>query len=202
MAFNKRVIVTAAGTTALGVGMVIGAATGSLDALAQETPPGMETPARVAQDGDPDARLAQAYESFVAALASELDSDETAIDAAIRTALKQQIAEMAAAGGLDADQAVALQERIDAAEAPLFLGFGGPGGPGRMHGFDGLGGMHHGPRGDWDNHGPKGGFAGEDNETRETPVGIEPPATLPTDDDASSPSAPADETATESTAVS
>jgi hypothetical protein len=201
MVFNKRVFVTAVGTTALGLGLVIGTATAIPTALAQETTPGVENPARVAQDGDPEARLAQAYDSFVAALASELDSDETAIDAAIRTALKQQIEELAAAGDLDAEQVAALQERIDAAEAPLFLGFGGPGGPRGMHGFDGRGGMHHGPRGGWDDRGPKGGFAGVDNETREAPVGIEPPATLPTEDDASSPSAPV-ETETGSAAVS
>ena len=201
MAFNGRGLMTAVGATALGFGIVIGAATSIPDAMAQETSPGVETPARVAREGDPEARLAQAYDSFVAALASELDSDETAIDAAIRAALKQQIAELAAADGLEADQVAALHERIDAAEAPLFLGFGGSGGPRGMQEFDGRGGMHHGPRGAWEDRGPKGGFASEDNKTREAPVGIEPPATLPTEDDASSPSAPV-ETATGSTAVS
>jgi hypothetical protein len=76
-------------------------------------------------------------------LASELGSDETAVDAAIRTALTEQVEEREAAGDLDIEQAAAIRAVIEVSESPLPLGFGGRGG---MHGFGGRDGRH-GPGG-------------------------------------------------------
>ena len=133
----------------------------------------MEAPVQDAQRAEFEAQRVQAYDSFVAALASELDVDEAAVDAAIRSVLKQQIAAQEAAGRLDADQVVELQAMIDDAEAPLFLGFGGPGGfggRGRMPEFGGRQGGFAGPGGE--HYGPRGGFEGT---LPEMPEGVAPP---------------------------
>jgi hypothetical protein len=184
---TPRRLLTTIGATALGFALIIGGAATIPHAFAQEATQVVEVPAQTEQVADPDARLAEAYDSFVASLASELHVDEAAVDAAIRIALKDQVAVQQDAGNLDADQAAAIEARIDAADAPLFLGIGGPGGfagHGRMHGFagpedgfKGFGGDHHGPR---------AGFPGAPGEL---PAGLTPPVS-PSASDAADQSAP------------
>src|SRR5215217_5794080 len=143
---TPRGLLTTIGATALGFGLVIGAAPAIPDVFAQEaTPPAIEAPTQSAQGQriDFEAQRAQAYDSFVASLASELGSDEAAVDAAIRTALTEQVDERATAGDLGAEQAAAMKAVIDVSEAPLFLGFGDRGG---MHSFADYDGRH-GPGG-------------------------------------------------------
>src|SRR5215207_1392646 len=134
---TPRGLLTTIGATALGFGLVIGVAPVIPEVFAQEaTPPAAEAPAQVAQGQEIDfeAQRAQAYDSFVTALASELGSDKAAVDAAIRTALTQQVDEREAAGDLSAEQAAAMKAVIGVSKSPLFLGFAGRG---EMHGFEG-----------------------------------------------------------------
>jgi hypothetical protein len=169
---TPRGLLTTIGATALGFGLIIGGAPAIPDVFAQEaSPPAAEAPVQTEQEQrfDFEAQRAEAYDSFVAALASELGADEAAVDAAIRTALTEQVDEREAAGDLDIERAAAMRAVIEVSEAPLFLGFGDHGG---MHGFAG----RHGP----------GGRGGVDRAQ-----GDDSPAGLPGDDDASSQSAPA-----------
>src|SRR5215210_3071996 len=178
---TPRGLLTTIGATALGFGLVIGAAPAIPDVFAQEaTPPAAEAPAQSAQGQriDFEAQRAQAYDSFVTVLASELGSDEAAVDAAIRTALTQQVDERAAAGDLGTEQAAAMKAVIDVSEAPLFLGFGGHG---EMHGFAGHDGRH----------GPGDRDGGEDQDWDGALPGDESSADQPGDDAASNQSASA-----------
>ena len=180
---TPRGLLTTIGATALGFGLIIGGAPAIPEVFAQEaTPPAAETPAQTeqGQEIDLEAQRAQAYDSFIAALASELGSDEAAVDAAIRTALTQQVDEREAAGDLDVERAAAMRAVIEVSEAPLFLGFGGHGG---MHGFDGR-------------HGPGGRGGGDDRDQDD-----ESPAGLPGDDDVSNQSASAPVMPAESVAI-
>jgi hypothetical protein len=190
---TPRGLLTTIGATALGFGLIIGGAPAIPDVFAQEaTPPAAEAPAQTAQGQriDFEAQRAQAYDGFVTALASELGTDEAAVDAAIRTALTQQVDEREAAGDLGVEQAAAMRAVIEVSEAPLFLGFGGRG---RMHGFDGRDGWH----------GPGGRIGGEDDDRDgDLPGDDESPAGLPGDDDASNQSASAPVTTAESVAIS
>ncbi len=178
---TPRGLLTTIGATVLGFGLIIGGAPAIPDVFAQEaTPPAAEAPAQTeqGQEIDLEAQRAQAYDSFIAALASELGSDEAAVDAAIRTALTQQVDEREAAGDLDLERAAAMRAVIEVSEAPLFLGFGGHGG---MHSFDG----RHGPGG-------RGNDRVQDDES---------PAALPGDDDVSNQSASAPVMPAESVAI-
>jgi hypothetical protein len=178
---TPRGLLTTIGATALGFGLVVGGASAIPDVFAQEaTPPAVEAPAQTAQEQEIDFEVqrAEAYDSFVAALASELGTDEAAVDAAIRTALTQQVDEREAAGDLGVEQAAAMRAVIEVSEAPLFLGFGGRGG---MHGFAGHDGRH----------GPGGHLGGADRDQD-----------LPGDDDASNQSASAPVMPAESVATS
>lgn len=180
---TPRGLLTTIGATALGFGLIIGGAPAIPDVFAQEaTPPAAEAPAQTEQEQriDFEAQRAEAYDSFVAALASELGADEAAVDAAIRTALTQQVDEREAAGDLDIERAAAMRAVIEVSEAPLFLGFGDRGG---MHGFDGR-------------HGPGGRGGGDDRDQ-----GDESPAVLPGNDDASNQSASAPVAPAESVAI-
>ena len=172
---TPRRLLTTIGATALGFGLVIGGAPAIPDVFAQEaTPPAAEAPAQTEQEQEIDfeARRAEAYDAFVAALASELGAAEAAVDAAIRTPLTRQVDEPEAAGEIDIEQAAAMRAVIEVSEAPLFLGFGGRGG---WHGFDGHGGRH----GDGDRDGD------EDRDRDDVlPGDDETPASLPDDDDA------------------
>ena len=175
-------LATTIGAAALGVGLVIGGAAAAPAVFAQESTQAVEAPAQAEPGAEFEAQRAQAYDSFVAALASELNVDEAAVDAAVRSALRAQIASQEASGWLDADQVAEIQAMIDAAEAPLFLGMGGPGGfagQGRMHGFEGRHG--DGP------HGPRGGFEGIAPGMPEVPAAL---PGLPGDDSASGQSMP------------
>src|SRR5918994_2829066 len=176
---TPRGLLTTIGATALGFGLIIGGAPAIPDVFAQEATPAAEAPARTVQEQriDFEAQRAEAYDSFIAALASELGSDEAAVDAAIRTALTQQVDEREAAGDLDTEAAAAMRAVIEVSEAPLFLGFGGRGG---MHGFAGHDGRH----------GPGGRIGGEDRDGA-LPGADESPAGLPGDDAASNQSASA-----------
>jgi hypothetical protein len=189
---TPRGLLTTIGATALGFGLIIEGAPTIPDVFAQEaTPPAAEAPARTEQGQriDFEAQRAQAYDSFVASLASELGSDETAVDAAIRTALTQQVDERAAAGDIGAEQAAAMKAVIEVSQAPLFLGFGGHG----MRGFDG----HD------DRHGPGGRIGGEDHDQDGDQPGEDESATsLPSANDASNQSAPAPVTPAGSVVIS
>jgi hypothetical protein len=179
---TPRGLLTTIGATALGFGLIVGGAPAIPGVIAQEaTPPAAETPAQTEQEQEIDfeAQRAQAYDSFVATLASELGSDEAAVDAAIRTALTQQVDEREAAGDLDVERAAAMRAVIEVSEAPLFLGLGDHGG---MHGFAG----RHGP----------GGHGGHDRDQAD-----DSPAGLPGNDDTSNQSASAPVAPAESVAI-
>jgi hypothetical protein len=182
---TPRGLLTTIGATALGFGLIIGGAPAIPDVFAQEaTPPAAVAPAQTEQEIDFEVRRAQAYDSFVAALASELRSEEAAVDAAIRTALTQQVDEREAAGDLDIEQAAAMRAVIEVSDAPLFLGFGGRGG---MHGFDGRGGRH--------GHGDREGISDRDLPgVEESPAGL-PGADDASDEDAAAPVAPVESVA-------
>lgn len=183
---TPRVLLTTIGATALGFGLVISGAPAIPDVFAQEaTPPAAVAPAQTEQEIDSETQRAQAYDSFVAALASELGSDEGAVDAAIRTALTQQVDEREAAGDLDTERAAAMRAVIEVSDAPLFLGFGDRGG---LHGFDGRGGRH--------GHGDRDGIG-----DRDLPGVDESPAGLPGADDSSDQSASAPVAPAESVAI-
>jgi hypothetical protein len=177
---TPRGLLTTIGATALGFGLVIGGTSPIPDVFAQAaTPPAAEAPAQSAQGQriDFEAQRAQAYDSFVAALASELGTDKTAVDAAIRKALTQQVDERAAAGDIGVEQAAAMKAVIQVSQAPLFLGLGGHGG---MRGFDDHEGLH----------GP-GGRADDEDSNQDQPSDDESAAGLPGDNSASNQSAPA-----------
>jgi hypothetical protein len=190
---TPRGLLTTIGATALGFGLIIGGAPVIPDVFAQEaTPPAVEAPTSIREElkAEFEAQRAEAYDSFVAALASELGSEETAVDAAIRTALTQQVDEREAAGEIDLERAAAIRAVIEVSQAPLFLGFGGPAG---MHSFHG----HAGP------HGPGDRIGGEDrDQDRDLPGEDEATADLPGENDAANQSAPAPVTPAESVAIS
>ena len=191
---TPRGLLTAIGATALGFGIVIGGAPALPEVFAQEATPTAGTAAE--QEIDFEAQRAQAYDSFVAALASELGSDEAAVDAAIRTALTRQVDEREAAGDLDTEEAAAIRAVIEVSEAPLPIGFGGRGG---MHGFAGRDGRH-GPGGH-DDFKDRGSRDDDNDRIGELPGDEESPATLPGDEDASDQSAAAPVMPSESVAI-
>jgi hypothetical protein len=189
---TPRGLLITIGATALGFGLIIGGAPAIPDVFAQDATPAAEAPAQTAQEqrNDFEAQRSEAYDSFVAALASELGTDESTVDAAIRTALTQQVDEREAAADLDIERAAAMRAVIEVSEAPLFLGFGGRGG---MHGFNGHDGRH----------GPGGRIGGEDsNQEAALPGDDASPAGLPGEDDASNQSASAPVTPAGSIAIS
>jgi hypothetical protein len=178
---TPRGLLTTIGATALGFGVIIGGAAENPAAFAQEaTPPAVVAPAqaRPGPASDFAAQRAQAYNDFVAALASELGDDEAAVDTAIRTALQQQVDQRQAAGDLDAEQAAAVKAVIEVSDAPLFAGFGGSRG---FAGFD----DHDERRGP----GGHGGFEGRGPHGDASAIGggsvdRGSPSALPTDEDA------------------
>jgi hypothetical protein len=174
---TPRGLLTTVGATALGIGIVVGGAAGMPSARAQDATPSAQAPARAQQANDFEAQRDQAYKDFVAALANELGDDQAAVDAAIRTALKQEVDKRQTAGDLSVEQAAAMKAVIDVSQAPLFSGFGGHGGP---HGFDG--------RGNFEDHGPRGG-RGE--EWGKNPGGAPLPPAQPDDEEGADQSAPA-----------
>ena len=190
---TPRGLLTTIGATALGFGLVIGGASAISDVFAQTaTPPAAEVPAQSTQGQrtDFEAQRAQAYDSFVATLASELGSDKATVDAAIRKALTQQVDERAAAGDIGVEQAAAMKAVIQVSKAPLFLGFGGRGG---MHGFEGHEGMH----------GPGDRNGNEDrDQSQDQPGDDDSAASLPGDNSASNQSAPAPVMPAESVVIS
>ena len=178
---NPRGLLTTIGATALGFGLIIGGAPAIPDVFAQEaTPPAAEAPAQTEREQgiDFEAQRAEAYDSFVAALARELGADEAGVDAAIRTALTQQVDEREAAGDLDVERAAAMRAVIEVSEAPLFLGFGDHGG---MRGFAG----RHGP----------GGRGGDDRDQGEDSAAGRPGNDDTSNQSASAPVAPAESVA-------
>jgi hypothetical protein len=189
---TSRKILTTVGAAALGFGVIIGGTTVP-NVLAQDTPATTETPAQAAET-DPEARFAEAYDSFVATLASELDADETAVDAAIRTALKEQVAALESEGRLDAEQVAEIQQVIDESDVPFAFGMGGPGGfvgRGGMRGFGGhdgdfkaRGGEHRGEHGHFDGRNQR------DTSAPDAPASDITPATLPSSGTTSGQSAP------------
>ena len=182
-------LLTMVGATALGYGLLTGSLPALPSALAQEaTPPAAEVPAHAeqGQERDFEERKAEAYSHFVAALASELGTDEAAVDAAIRTALIQQVDAREAAGDLDVEQAAAIRAVIEVSQAPLFAGFDGQH---EMRGFDGHDGRHGGgKRGVFAGRGPHDGI---DGESENRPGAESVPATLPDDSGAAEQVAPA-----------
>ena len=188
----SRGLLTTIGATALGVAMLAGGTPAVQNAFAQEaTTPTVQTqedaPAQLDREqlrADFEAERAEAYDSFIAALATELGDDEAAVDVAVRTALKAQVDALQAAGDLDAERAAAAKAVIDVSEAPLFSGFGGPGGRGGMMGPGGPG-EHGGFKG----HGPRGG-GDERWDDDATGGAMLPPAQPGADQGATLPSAP------------
>ena len=153
---TQRRVLTTIGAAALGVGVVLGGAA-TMPALAQDATPPVTAPAASTTGqtsaqpaSDQEAQRAQAYDQFVASLAKELGDDESTVDASIRTTLKQQVDARQTAGDIDKVQAAAMKAAIDASDAPLFLGLGGPGG---MHG----GNRGDGAEGFGPGRGPRGG---------------------------------------------
>jgi hypothetical protein len=181
---TPRGVLTTIGAVALGFGIVAGGAPAITDALAQEATPPAVTPGQTTEI-DVEARRAEAYAAFVAALASELGSDETAVDAAIRAALIQQVAGREAAGELDTEEAAALRAAIGVSEAPLFAGFGSRGGG---HGFGDHDGRHG--RGGRDGVADRGARGGFDDDFGGLLPDDGAPATLPDADGASDQEAP------------
>lgn len=173
---NRRNVLTTLGATALGASVLFG---GAVSTFAQDA----TTQPAVAQTDTQDPRAAfeaeraQAYVDFVASLASELGSDETAVDAAIRTALTKAVDDRLAAGDIDTERAAAAKAVIQVSDAPLMAGFGGPGGRGGFEGRSGFEG--HGERGRSEGFGEKRG-------DREAPrLGDDDaPSTLPAASDA------------------
>lgn len=176
---TPRSLLTTIGATALTFGTIIGGTATAPHVYAQTA---TETPAAATSgsssatsSSSTDANAAPtdpreafkreriaAYQSFVASMAKELNLSTDAVDKAIRASLKQEVADQLAAGKLTKEQAAARSAVIDVADAPLFLGMGGPemggpmGGPG-MHGSmagPGMGGQGRGEG--WGNRG-KGG---------------------------------------------
>lgn len=132
---TPRGLLTTIGATALGFGIVIGGGTAAQPTSAQESPPAIAAPAD--RFAEMEQARAEAYDAFVAALASELGADESDVDTAIREALKAQLAQMAGEESIDADVLAELERMIDVSEAPLPIGHLGPGGRGGMHPFKG-----------------------------------------------------------------
>jgi hypothetical protein len=149
---NRRNMLTTFGATALGASVLF---SGAATTFAQDA----TTQPAVAQTDEQDARAdfeaqrAQAYNDFVAALASELGDEEAAVDTAIRTALTQAIDAKLAAGDIDEERAAAAKAVIQVSDAPLMPGFGGPG---RHVGFAARGGRGHGGPGFGDARGDNG----------------------------------------------
>ena len=166
---NPRKLPAAIGATALGVALVLGGnLTGAIDAIAQTATPATE------ETTDVDAERAQAYDDFVASLATDLGVDATEVDVAIRTALKEQIDVLQAAGELTAEEAAAQKAVIDVTEAPLGLGGHHGRGPGGR-----FGGRERGDR-----DGDRDLVPGiEDVGNDDSGVDGEAPGTLPATDD-------------------
>ncbi len=185
---NPGTILTTVGAAALGVGIIIGGTTAP-NVLAQEAPSAAES-AVPASEATREARFAEAYDRFVATLASELNRDEAAVDTAIRTALKEQVAALESDGRLDAGQVAEIQQAIDKSEVPFGSGFGGRGGMYRFGGHDGgnrgQGSDHRGSRGDLGERGQPG------LEAPDAPAPELAPATLPSAKTSSDQSAPID----------
>ncbi|MFT4040163.1 MAG: hypothetical protein QM692_18425, partial [Thermomicrobiales bacterium] len=156
---NRRSMVTSLGATALGVGVLLGGRSGAFAQDADtddQATTGQFDPA--AARAEFEAKRAENYQQFVAALASELGDEETAVDAAIRSALQQGVDARLAAGDIDKEQAAAAKAVIEVSDTPLLAGFGGPGmgGPGGPGGRSGFGGGR--------GHGGPGGFGGQRGE--------------------------------------
>ena len=171
---NRRNALTTLGATALGMSVLFG---GAVSSYAQDatTPPA--TTQASAQDGRAafEAERAQAYNDFVAALASELGDDKAAVDAAIRAALTKAVDDRLAAGDINAEQAAAAKAVIQVSDAPLMGGFGGPGGHGGLEGRGG--GRGHGGPGYDDDHDEKGmPRAGDDQASGSLPSAPDAPA--------------------------
>ena len=134
---NPRSLLIAVGTAAVGFALVLDIAAGLVgDTSAQTT-----TPAGEATRAAPDTceAKAQAYDAFVAALATELGVDAAEVDATIRAALKQQVDAQEAAGELSVEQAATMKEVVDDSESPLMLvghrgGWGSGGADGHVKG--------------------------------------------------------------------
>ncbi len=140
---NNRVKTATAGlglATILGLGALSGQSVFAQADTTTPTPPAAASDAKTARE----TAAAEAYNAFVANLATQLGSDPAKVDAAIRASLKQQIDDKVAAGDLAANTATAMKEAIDASAAPLHTG-----------GF----GFGEKPRGDWG--GPDRGRHGE-----------------------------------------
>ena len=170
---NPRSLLLAIGAAALCFALVLGIAVGLVSGAAAQTPtPAGEAKQETTAAGE---AKAQAYDAFVAALASELGVDAAQVDAAIRTVLKQRIAEQLAAGEITDEAAAARTAVIDVTDAPLALG-------GHHDGWGHGGG--DGERGRGDRDGDRDLAPGGEDDGGEDPgVGGEAPDSLPSTDD-------------------
>ncbi|HEY6563327.1 MAG TPA: hypothetical protein VIY86_02420 [Pirellulaceae bacterium] len=167
---NKRVQTATAG---LGLAAILGlGAVGGSHVFAQDatptpsaTDPAPET--TIDRAAEMEAANKAAYDQFVANLAAELGSTDSAVDIAIRNSLKQSLDDQLAAGDLAANDVTAMKEVIDAAANPLMLGVGGPGtihiigGPGSLEVRGGIG-IPGGPGEPWHRGGGRGHHLGDD----------------------------------------
>lgn len=165
---TPRSLISTIGATALGFGLLIGGV--SQGVYAQDGTPvaGSSTtaatsaaaPAATREDQMAafQAERAASYEAFVQSMADQLSLPTDQVDTAIRESLKAAVDTKLAAGDIDKERAAAAKAVIDVADAPLALGFGGPGmgGPGGP-GMGGPGGPGMGGPG---GHGPMAGIGG------------------------------------------
>lgn len=133
---NRKAFVTTLGTAGLGLGLMVAAAGGAPNAMAQEaSTPALAQDETVPADGEPRERLRsgeareELYAEFTAALADELgigSSDE--VDAAVRVAMMTVVDARVDEDLLTVGQAEALKTLIATSAVPLDPGsvFGPP----------------------------------------------------------------------------
>src|SRR4051812_4511686 len=102
---TPRGLLTTVGATALGLGVLIGGASGMPHVFAQQSTPPAQAPnqAQTQQENDREAQRTKAYDDFVTSLATQLGDDKAAVDTAIRTSLKQAVDAQQAAGALSVE---------------------------------------------------------------------------------------------------
>ena len=123
-----------------GAGLAVGA--GMTRVFAQDSTPtasdgsdaGSSSDSGSTSTDDGTSMKAEEYQTFVAALATAMNSDADTVDAAIRTALTQMVDDTLAAGDISANDAAARKEKIASSDAPISASSGG------NHGSGGMGG--------------------------------------------------------------
>lgn len=109
-----------------GAGIGVAALAGATLAYAQSATPSPGTGTTGDQSSsDAQAMAAQAYQTFVSDLTTNLGlTDTAATDQAIRTSLSQEVDTLLSQGHISQDEATALKQRIASADVPLPIGLG------------------------------------------------------------------------------